>query len=52
MGKSPRHKELDGTSPNKKPYILPNGDGTYNISKYIEYKGKRKLLFKEKNVKK
>lgn len=47
----PRHVEIDGTSPNELPYIMNNGNGTSDIYKYIEYKGKRALLFKQKNVK-
>jgi len=45
----PRHKELTGTSPNDRmPYVLPNGDGTFQLEKYIEYNGQRRRLFTEK----
>jgi len=45
----PRHRELTGTSPNdRRPYVLPNGDGTFQLEKYIEYNGQRRHLFTEK----
>lgn len=47
----PRHKEISGTSPNTFPFILQNGNGTYQVEKYIEYNGVQTLLFTEKSVK-
>lgn len=47
----PRHREISGTSPNAAPFILPNGNGTYQIEKYIQYKGAKTLLFTEKSHK-
>ena len=45
------HVEISGTSPNTRPFVLPNGDGTFQIEKYIEYKGVKTFLFREKSVK-
>ncbi len=47
----PRHIEIDGVSPNQRPYVLPNGDGTFQVEKYIRYSNKTRLLFKEKKLK-
>lgn len=44
----PRHRELTGTSPNQRPFILPNGDGTFQLEKYIQYNNARTHLFTEK----